>query len=184
LKRLWTISLLILVLVGCNKPNDFELDNFTMLDMCIEESAGKEKICYGDDRHITEETLGSGKENKLIAGFEYDNGVMVLYRDEKVVGMALQDGSQGKFKTSRGAEIGLLKEEMKELYGEKFSVDRAEYNIDFIYQQESETFIPFRDGTQNEEEMTHTYLISATFNQDGHANRIMLLDRKMAMYLK
>lgn len=150
--------------------------------MCVVQKEGEATICYGAPRADVEKILGAGEvsDSKITL---YSDGVGIMYREDAVAAITLSDGSKGKFKTARGAEIGMTKEKMKNMYGEKYAIDMAPLNLDYAYNTKSKKFISESElSEQKEQDLLETYMISAMFTDEGNARSIMLLDRKMGLF--
>ncbi len=182
-----TVLVLLIIVIGCSTGGHFKADTFSKDDMCIVQSdGGKDKICYGMARSDVEKILGTGQQGGL-KNIEYDQGVSIFYRNDLVAGVSLEQGSQSKYKTSRGAEIGMTKADIKKLYGEKYAVEHGERNLDYLYDSVTERFIDNVSLGKNEnmEDKVNTYSFSVMFDSSGVlADRIMLLDLKMAVYFE
>lgn len=83
-------------------------------------------------RSVVEKILGNGQKGEF-KSIEYDFAVSIFYRNDIVASVTLEQGSQSKYKTSRGAEIGMTKADIKNLYGEKYVVENGERNLDYFY---------------------------------------------------
>jgi hypothetical protein len=173
--------------MGCNTAGQFKADTFSIDDMCIVQSdRGKDKICYGMALPDVERILGIGQQGGL-KNIEYDSGVSIFYRNDVVAGVSLDQGSQSKYKTSRGTEIGMTKADIKKLYGEKYVVEHGERNLDFFYDSITDSFTDnvSLGNNQTQEETVSTYIFSVIFDSTGiYADRIILLDKRMAVYFE
>ncbi|MCD9020189.1 hypothetical protein [Cohnella silvisoli] len=99
--------------------------------------------------------------------------------------MGLREETKGIYKTARGAEIGQLKSDIKELYGATYAIDKAERNIDYYYDSKKKKFIGeiSLGGINQTEAKEDIYMASIGFNTEGTAEIIMLLDYKWATLL-
>lgn len=187
MKTMIAVLFFLLIVIGCSAGHDFKADTFSKEDMCMLKSdSDKDKICYGMARSDVEKILGAGQPGGFTNLFEYDAGVSIFYRNDVVAGLSLEEGSKGKYRTSRGAEIGMTKADIKKLYGEKYALELAEQNLDYFYDSGDRKFLDeISIGTiQTPEEMISTYIFSAMFDETISANRIMLLDKRMAMHFE
>ncbi|MDP5273240.1 hypothetical protein [Chengkuizengella axinellae] len=139
------------ILVGCNKfiiepkvESKVETNPFSLEDMCIINTKDSGEICYGMNRNDAEKTLGAvleeGKSTVL-----YDHKVNIGYSDEKVYSIHLGVGSEGIYKTTRGAEIGLHKEDIKKLYGSKEGIELGETELTYLFNMEKEAYYESMD---------------------------------------
>jgi len=189
MKAMKTIAtvVLLLTILGCGGEKSFQPNTFTKDDMCITPiDAGKQNICYGMARPDVENLLGPGQLDDF-AFTEYEHGVSVMYRNDVVVGLALEQGSQGMYTTARGAEIGMSKEDIKVLYGDKHAVEQGERNLDYFYDSVNQTFMTQLPSLANQtrEDMESTYILSVIMDSAAElAERIMLLDMRMAVYME
>lgn len=194
LKRMYTLltaTLLLLVLAGCSSGNDaadkMEPDTFSKQDMAIYKvDNSKERVSYGMSRKDAEKVLGTGNEG-IPNSYTYDSGVSVLYRDDKAVGITLQGESQGAYRTARGAEVGMTKANITELYGEKYAIDKVETNLDYYYDTEAEQFLDeaaLQQKPVSDEALRARHLVSTAYDGDGNAMLILLLDAQAATTFK
>lgn len=186
MKKISAILILLLIVTGCSNGEHFKADTFLKDDMCIVHSDGdKGKICYGMARSVVEKILGNGQKGDFNS-IEYDFGVSIFYRNDIVAGVTLEQGSQSKYKTSRGAEIGMTKADIKNLFGEKYAVENGERNLDYFYDTVTGKFSEnMLSQRQTQEESVNTYIFSVIFDSTAvSADRIMLLDMRMAVYFE
>ncbi|TDL70426.1 hypothetical protein E2R58_15205 [Paenibacillus amylolyticus] len=105
-------SVLLIVLTACGSKTS----SITKDDIEIVNVHTKEKVSYGMSRVEAEKVLGKGEmgsENN----FDYEKGVEITYKDDKVISIGLGKDSDGIFETSHGLKIGMLGSEITELYG-------------------------------------------------------------------
>jgi len=81
----------------------------------------------------------------------------------------------------------MSKEEIKKLYGDKHAVEQGERNLDYFYDSVNQTFmnqLPYL-ANQTREDMESTYILSVIMDSAAElADRIMLLDMRMAVYME
>ncbi len=77
----------------------------------------------------------------------------------------------------------MLKGKIKKMYGEKHAIDQTPLNLDYAYDSKEGKFLN-KISPKSEDDAKSTYVISAIFNSDGYAERIMILDSEFAIYLK
>lgn len=171
--------ILLIVLAGCSQGQEAGL---TKKDLSIEKNEdGKSIVEYGMGRSDVEKVIGTGE--KSVIGFSYESGVTIMYREDKVVGIALDKEAADTYKTPK-IKIGMLKEDIKKAYGEENMLNEAEKSIDFAFDTKEGTFLTQESKTkENIEDMQDVYLVSVAFDDNGYADIIMLLDQRMAMYM-
>lgn len=104
------------LLVGCSSVEEMKADQFYDEDLCVVDTEDSRiKICYGMAREAVEKLLGEGVEMSL--GREYEHGLDVYYRDDKVSGFILSEDSLGYYETARGLHFKSNIEEITEAYG-------------------------------------------------------------------
>ncbi|MRN52559.1 hypothetical protein [Paenibacillus monticola] len=176
--RALILTILIISLMGCS--SGFKPDTFSEKDFAFQKVDDvNAKIHYGMTRKEVEKILGEGEESYL-ASVIYKNGVIVMYSKEKVVGFALSEDSHGFYKTSRGVEVGMSKQNIIELFGEKYAIETPEGSLDYMYNLEdkkllSNEFLKTADQKYKE----NTYLFTAFFNEDGSIRNVYLLDHRI-----
>lgn len=182
MKKSMILVLFLIGLVGCSGAS-FETDKFTNNDLCIVHTDSSKEVCYGNKRADAEKVIGKAIAKNDIAenAYVYDFGVTVSYRDDAVVGMILRPASEGIYETARGASIGELKNEIKNLYGSKYAVDKAERNLAYYYNSKTNKLIKELDSA---EELENLYLVSFRFDTSGYAEDIALMDYQWAMLMK
>ncbi|MFX3635470.1 MAG: hypothetical protein ACE3L7_04230 [Candidatus Pristimantibacillus sp.] len=177
LKRLLITTAVLMLLAGCSNGGS-GLKEIKASDLCVTHINLDANICYSDDRKKVEVVTGEGEEG---FGINYNNGISIMYREDRVAGIVLNDESLGIYKTTIGVELGQLKKEIKEQYGTDITVDGVK-TLDFFYDSDKANFInPSLDKKDTAEDMEKVYLHSFSFNEEGLASRIMLLDWRMAM---
>jgi outer membrane protein assembly factor BamE (lipoprotein component of BamABCDE complex) len=171
--------LICLILAACSSGKNA----LSREDLCIAKVGNTEtKVCYGMERAAVEKILGAGKTNGGI--IEYDSGVSLLYRDDKAAGISLSRGSEKRFQTVRGVEVGMEKSDIKKIYGSKTIID-GKMNLDYMYNSLEQKFITEAEkAPPSEQTLKETNSFSVQFDENGFAERIMLLDRMMAIHLK
>ncbi|TVX96077.1 hypothetical protein [Cohnella terricola] len=175
---------MIMLLSACSSSEGFKKDAFSEKDLCIVKvNKPSKKVCYGDSKDSIEKVIGDGVK-KGLGIVEYDFGVSVGYRDEIAAAIWLNEESKGVFKTARGAVVGTTKEKVKELYGEKYGIDKATYYLDYFYDNTKKKYLDSVsvENLKVPDAKESTYMISFVFNDEG-ANRIFISDLKWAMIL-
>lgn len=172
---------LVFLLAGCSQ-NEQKVE-LTKKDLTIEKvGESKSKVEYGMSRSDAEKVLGTG-EKSTMSFFSYGSGVKIMYRDDKVAGISLDQESADAYQSPK-IKIGMLKEDIKKTYGEENILLEAEKNLDFAFDTKEGTFLTQDSKTkENIEDMENVYLVSVVFDDNGYAERIMLLDQRMAMYM-
>ncbi|QHT59205.1 hypothetical protein GXP70_03960 [Paenibacillus lycopersici] len=173
---------------GCRgQTTSFQADAFLEKDKCIVSIEANKTLCYGDSRAAVEAVVGGDGDNgKPIAG--YDSGVRVAYRGDAAVGFLLGEGSEGVYRTARGARVGMSKDEVMNLYGRQYAYEATPYNLDYAYDTKAGQFVDKTKANSNEIQLEREriFLISALFdgNKGGAASQIDLIDQKMAIFFE
>lgn len=175
------IFALFLILMGCS-GEEFKPDTFSQDDMCIVKTENKAKVCYGMSRSEAERLLGTG-EKGVGDSIKYDFGIRVFYRNDAVAGVILDQDSKGVFKTARGVEIGMPKDDIKKLHGATYSLEDEKY-MNYIYDIKRNEFLDttLLEKKQSPEDMESTYILSAGSDSEGFTDIISVFDRKMGFY--
>ena len=183
MKKFLLMLVAVVTISACSSGGgEFAPDTFSAADMCIVKIENEdEKICYGMDRLEVEEIAGPG-ESTIIGSIQYESGLDINYRDDRVALMRMSADSKGVYKTARGSEVWDSKSEIIELYGKKHPWDESEKNLEYVYDTQKNKFLDRVSGEMSMDEQTHQF--SATFNDQGEAETLMLLDRKMAVLFK
>ncbi|MGG4398221.1 hypothetical protein ABEX25_28525 [Paenibacillus thiaminolyticus] len=176
---------LLLLLMGCSGQK-YKPDTFSQDDMCIVKTKGKAKVCYGMSRSEVEKVLGTGKKESTVAGmFTYDFGIRIFYRknNDGVAGIILDQDSKDVFKTARGIEIGMPKEDFKKIHGESHALENKDY-ITYVFDPKTNEFLDekYYEQKRDLEEMERIYLLSNRFDINGSIDMISLFDLKMGIY--
>jgi outer membrane protein assembly factor BamE (lipoprotein component of BamABCDE complex) len=171
--------LICLILAACSSGKNA----LTREDLCIAKVGNTEtKVCYGMERAAVEKILGAGKTEGPITS--YNDGVSLMYRNNKAAGIALSRGSEKKYTTVRGLEIGMQKNDVKKLYGSKAFVDKK-LNLDYAYDTSKKQFISSMEKVlPSEKTLEESNSLFVTFDENGYAESVMLVDRLMAILLK
>lgn len=177
-KGIILFMIFLVILTGCSQEKKFEPDTFSKDDLAIiKEDDPKFKLSYGMSKTDVEELLGKPRETNLL-GTNYDFGVKIMYRNDKVAGIFLGEESKGIYLTARGAGVGMKKEYIKELYGNRYALDKTEHNLDYQYDSKNKRYIEQWTEGEKPEELEDIYLMSSIF-VDGEAINIMVLDKRM-----
>ncbi|BBI32671.1 hypothetical protein [Cohnella abietis] len=182
--RLTVLVLLITVAVGCSGGSSFKPNTFSSSDMCIVKINNKSKVCYGDSRSQAEKVLGSGTKSPF--GYEYDFGVKLAFRDDKIVFLSFDEDAKGVYRTARGAKIGMLNSDVKKLYGNKYSGEDGIY-LGYFYDSKDKKFIDEVPPTwtdPNSDIGVNTFVLQAYFDDNGYTDRIMLIDYQYAIKMQ
>ncbi|MFH5187086.1 hypothetical protein ACHHV8_33390 [Paenibacillus sp. TAB 01] len=171
-------------LVACGEGSDTTV--FTKDDLCIESLGNKAMVCYGMDKTDAEKTLGTGtKENFWL---DYDNGVKVMYRDQKVVMILLVEKSEKSYSTVRGAKVGDLKDSILKLYGEKYPIvrEKSPRSVDYVYDLIGKKFIDASsiEKIKLESQKDHLFFSTVLNDNDDRVKMIYLSDLQATMQLR
>jgi len=143
----------------------------------------KAEVCYGMTRADAEKIVGEAEEDNGVST-NYDSGVKLFFRDQTVVGIGLIDGSQGIYQTARGAEVGVTFDKIKQLYGEKYALQISERNLDYAYDTDAKKFLSeVESGRKNQIESEPIHLFSMMLGEDDKVSILLLMDRKMAVFM-
>ncbi|BBI32400.1 hypothetical protein [Cohnella abietis] len=178
--RLTVLVLLISAAVGCS-GGSFKPNTFSLSDMCIVKIDNKSKVCYGDTRSQAEKVLGSG--TKSVFGYDYDFGVSLGFRDDKVVLLSFDEDAKGVYRTARGAKIGILKSDVEKLYGDKYAGEDGEY-LHYLYDSKGNEFISEVPPGWVETDYdvgVNTFVLQVYFDDNGYTNQIELIDYLYSM---
>ena len=130
--------LILLILVLGGQWRDEPKEKFTAEDMGIVRLDNGQKVYYGMNRAEAEEVLGKGEEHAR-GVFNYDSGIAVFYRDDAVVAIRMEEESKGHYQTTRGAEIGMQIDEIKQRYGEQYEPSQSDDILDYFYDYKKES---------------------------------------------
>ena len=191
LKRsiLWFTSGLLLFTAACSNggTDSIDPDTFSSDDMCIVKVDNtSEKVCYGMNRSEVEALLGEteGSERQWL---DYDAGVSIIYREDSIAAIRLNEPSVGTFQTGRGAAPGMEKEDIKAMYGQQHAIEELPGMLDYFYDMTDEMPLAKEDieTQRTADEMDATFLVSFAVDQEyEQVTTIMLLDRKMAIFFQ
>ncbi|MFC5532363.1 hypothetical protein [Cohnella yongneupensis] len=179
MKKSWLIVIMgvIVLLAGCG-GNDFKPNAFSKADACIVKSdSHSKKVCYGDTRTKAEKVLGDGEE---FVGeyYEYENGVVIGYRKNKVVAISLREESEGEYSTARGAEAGMEEKAIKRLYGAKSVNGNTEYGLTYYIDMDKwEPIVTERPSKADQDIL----IISTQTNDDEETDNIWIGDLAFAI---
>lgn len=173
-------------LAGCGGNNSFKQDSFSNKDMCVVNIDSAKEICYGQTQTDAEKVVGTGEQGFAKNVVNYDFGISLMYRNDEVVGISINEESKGIYKTARGAEVGISKEDSKNMYSNKYAIDKATYNLDFFYDTSTNKFLGDKslESQRIKDELEKVFVLSFMYSSDNQADRIMLLDLKMARFIE
>lgn len=114
------VLLFLILLTACGSSKS----GLTVDDLAIVKvDDQKAVIKYGMSRADSEKVLGKGEKMTIGDSFTYNSGVRIMYRNDKVAGISLTDESADAYETVSGLKIGMLKDEIKEVYGDQHQGD-------------------------------------------------------------
>lgn len=144
----------------------------------------KTKVVYGMIRADAEKVLGTGEKSSF--GYDYEHGVKLLYRDDKVTGIILDEETKGVYEAIGGTKIGMLKSEVTEIYGEGYLTEKAgNTNLRYYYDTVKKSFLKEEElAKDNEEDYEKVLGVFIEFDDNGYVDRISLTDHRMAMFLR
>lgn len=180
-KSMLLLLVSLFLVTGCVSTNA----NISAEDMAVVKSSDKKAVVkYGMSRSDAENILGKGE--KTFLGFEYNDGVIVMYRDDQVVGVSLSEDSKGIYTTSNNIGIGMLEDDIKKQYGDQYMADQSNGGfLTYYYDTDGKAFLKDKSPTSiTQENSQKIYVITIAFDENGYADRIMLLDHLMAVYMR
>lgn len=175
------LFVLFVFLIGCSP--DFQPDTLSIKDIAFKKVDNEnEKVYYGMKREEAEKILGDGVDGLMNYTF-YDNGVNVFYRDGKMVSFYLGEDSKGIYKTSRGLEIGMNKDMLSELLGEKNIYEFENGDPYYMYDIKNKEFLKLEDLKNAEREyLENIYVFSISCDTSDNLDAIMIFDRRSFIY--
>lgn len=116
----------------------------------------------------------------------YEGGIQLFYRKDEVAAIRLTEESEGRYQTARGAKVGMPQNEMVKLYGDQYMDSPGSGFLDYFYDSENDKLLtdPTQDlppGSPEDAEKIH--LVSTKLDADEHAESILILDRRWAVYM-
>ncbi|WP_150271643.1 hypothetical protein [Paenibacillus tepidiphilus] len=172
-----TLLFLVILLTACGSSEG----GFTTKDLAIKKvSDDKAVVRYGMSRVDAENVLGEEEGTESGYSISYSSGVSVMYREDKVAGIYLTEESEDTYETVDGLSIGMIKDEVKKIYGDNYLYDHGN-NLDYAYDSDRGQFLKETEWAKKFEDDTRIYLISVIFDGKGYARTIMLTDRQMAL---
>ncbi|GGG03276.1 hypothetical protein GCM10010912_54960 [Paenibacillus albidus] len=182
MKKGFAVVILIMLLSGCmNKPKALHEQDLCLMDTQNE----NQKICYGMSRAEIEAIVGAGtvqettfapdKDGTLVS---YEDNLGIFYKDDRAKDLSVLDQNtleqlaqgklvieKGRYKTERGAALGMKESEIAELYGEDYVKDST-----FIYIYDSARKAYITDPGQLKQipdDAEGIYEFSASVGTDG-----------------
>lgn len=182
MRRLLGILSIIILLGGCSSTSKAEIQEIKQSDLCVTHVKMSEKICYGDVREKVEQIAGltTDAEPNLATG--YKDGLMIMYRDNKVAAIKLRENSLGVYKTEFGS-IGERRSILTDRLGTSSAVSTTPLNLDYFYDSQSKNFMKTLEYKGTHEEMEKVYIMSFMFDQDEQTNTILFTDMKMGAFM-
>ncbi|NGZ75230.1 hypothetical protein [Saccharibacillus alkalitolerans] len=175
--------------VGCGgeREEKFEPNVFSERDMCIvkAEETGS-RVCYGMEREEAEKAVGALVGEEKPGGIAYEEGVRLTYRENKVVGMDLLEDSRGRYQTARGAQVGMSREELVKLYGDRYMKPESPGMLVYYYDSRTKELLTEANPEMMKggmDEAQDWYTASVILRADDKAEFISLMDRRRAVYM-
>lgn len=189
---LMACSIIFVILFACSNgsngkeeasvPDVYNPNEFSSKDMAIIEIKTGKKVNYGMSRSDAEKVIGKGEiSGTMKYMIEYDNGLVVAYRDDTLVYISLKESSKGIYKTARGAEVGMLKSDIVSLYGGEHQITQTPNNLDYYFDNNSKKFMDV-PPTWNQENAINTYIVSTELDDSEYATKVMITDGQFAAY--
>ncbi|WP_340023032.1 lipoprotein [Paenibacillus sp. FSL K6-1096] len=177
MRKIVFVFLFLFVLTACGDSKD----GVTTKDLAIQKvNDSKAVVQYGMSRTEAEEVLGKGEDKGIANAVNYDSGVSIMYREDKVAGITLGKESKDAYETAGGFKIGMSKDDFKQVYGDQYLKD-MESNLDYAYDSRNKRYLQEKEWAAKSEDDTKIYVISAMFDGKGVANGIVLVDKRMTM---
>ncbi|WP_172195837.1 hypothetical protein [Saccharibacillus qingshengii] len=178
-------SLLMGVTAGCGSEEKFEPNVWAEREMCVIKVEDTEAdICYGMEREEAEQATGAVAEEDKPTGTMYADGLRVFYREGKVAAIDLTEPSRGVYRTARGAQVGMTRTELIDLYGDAYMKETGPGHLDYYYDIDAKRLLqdPQKDlAMGSEEDLQNTHLISIQLDGDEKAEFISVMDRRRAV---
>lgn len=178
IKSLLLLFSFILILAGCGSKSGLSQNDIGIRKI----DDPKAKVVYGMGRADAEKVLGKGEKRSSGDRYDYDNGVLAYYREDKVIGVALDEESEGIYETMSGARIGMLEGELKKIYGDKYNSEPSDgVFLNYTYDSENKIYLNRGDKSKKSpEELKEVYVLTMEFDTNGYSKSIVLLDQLMA----
>ncbi|MEW9701985.1 hypothetical protein [Paenibacillus sp. SI8] len=176
-------AVIILMLIsGCSsEAGKLVPDAFSAKDLCMEKTGFPDsEICYGTDRKRVERILGSGKGSGVVQ--KYDDGVSVMYREDKVAGLAIGFSLEKRMQITRGIRIGSKKEEVEQKYGKKYAIVTALGGTLYSFYKENNLPLERKayKSERSDDEKQGVFEIWFSYDKAGGVNEIILSDQRMS----
>ena len=184
MKKVYLMLLFIsLLILGCsNSNNDISKDDLFVID-----HYSNEKIGIGMEKADVEEILGPFTHDETGKFHVYNDGIWIAYRDEKVAGIVLEEGSEERFSTTRNLRVSSTRNEVIETYGDFISdedLDRNSYMMFDILNLDGE----FHVAPISDENREHGYIFSIHTGRDietlDEVILISIIDYMYSVYMK
>ncbi|MBY9077112.1 hypothetical protein KIH86_04105 [Paenibacillus sp. HN-1] len=181
-------GLLFLTLMGCSSnkapsADDLAIDKADDVAIAIQRvDDSKQVVQYGMSKEEAEKVLGQAESTNR-SFMTYPDGVIIIYRNDKVCAISLREESSGVYQTENGAEVGMRKDEIIEKYGEQHAMKSTEKNLDYGYDTGDKQYLTEWERS-SKEKMEQQYQWSFSFNDAGVADSIILSDHRAAMYME
>lgn len=143
----------------------------------ISTSDDKSKISYGDNRTDVEKILGTESDAGSGSLVMYETA-SVWYRNEKVVGLAIDEDSGDAFVTGSGAKIGMKKADIEKAYGKRYITSKG-LGIDYIYNTKEKKWLV--DPAEIDSSKLKDYFHISVVFEDEKVKRIIICDQEAAM---
>ncbi|MEK4237477.1 hypothetical protein [Paenibacillus sp. FSL H7-0714] len=177
MRRAAGLLFLLFTLTACGSSSGLSTDDLAIVKVNDE----KQIVRYGMSRETAEKVLGEAEyDSKFI--LSYENGVDILFRDNSVVVIRLDEESSGVYKTLQGAEINMNKKDLKGIYGKDTAIEVSENNLDYLYDSINKKYLKTMEVSSKQRDKY--YHVSIGFNDRGEAESIFLMDNNAAVLME
>lgn len=173
----------LLVLTGCGSSDKMIMKNDLSFNKVGDRKA---KVGYGMSRSQVEKVIGKGRTGKFRD--EYPSGITIMYREDTVASIFIDENAKDIYETSGGLKIGMLESDAKKKYGDQFFADvETGAILAYAYDTSTKSFLNRESPAKkqkSEEEMEDVLMITMTFDNEGYATSILMMDQKMSKLLR
>lgn len=178
-KMLIALMLSVILLAGCGSSGNFSMG-------IIKTDDKKHPVEYGMSRSEVEKILGKGK--KMSEQIVEYSSLRLWYRDDKISAIIVFINSENEYATTSGVQAGMLEDDIKKIYGEKFFSDKNNGGyLTYYYNTETQDFIYPEQGKETIEAIRmkpeKVYVLKFFFESDsGRLWRYSMGDSKREHY--
>lgn len=169
------------VLVGCSTSNDFSMG-------IVKTDQNKSPVKYGMGRSEVEKILGEGDDESSDGQtVYYGKSLRLWYRDDKISGIELRVNSEEAYVTTSGVKAGMVEDDIKKIYGEKFYSDMKNGGrLTYYYDTETKEIVN-QETEQSNKKLTEAirekpegiYVLKFKFDKSGYLWEFSMTDSKL-----